>query len=217
MLESQLMQGVHYAVRPMEYGDIPEVAQIDREAFPGEWAFRSHSSYKQDLNNSSMRYIVACTKRDLSESREQIAQKPPWFRRLFNHERSPGTAENIIGFGGFWMMMREAHIIAIGVRDGYRRLGVGEALLIATIDLTATLNANVVTLEVRASNEIAQTLYRKYGFRVMGRRVRYYSSNGEDAIIMSTDDISSMPFQASFQRLKRGHAQRHVKNLARVR
>jgi ribosomal-protein-alanine acetyltransferase len=164
-----------------------------------------------------MRYIVACTKRDLSESREQIAQKPPWFRRLFNHERSPGTAENIIGFGGFWMMMREAHIIAIGVRDGYRRLGVGEALLIATIDLTATLNANVVTLEVRASNEIAQTLYRKYGFRVMGRRVRYYSSNGEDAIIMSTDDISSMPFQASFQRLKRGHAQRHVKNLARVR
>lgn len=114
-------------------------------------------------------------------------------------------------------MMREAHIIAIGVRDGYRRLGVGEALLIATIDLTATLNANVVTLEVRASNEIAQTLYRKYGFRVMGRRVRYYSSNGEDAIIMSTDDISSMPFQASFQRLKRGHAQRHVKNLARVR
>lgn len=217
MVEFHLMQGVHYAVRPMEYGDIPQVAQIDREAFPGEWATRSHSSYKQDLDNSSIRYIVACTKKDSSESREQIAGKPPWFRRLFNHERSPGTPEDIIGFGGFWMMMREAHIIAIGVRDGHRRLGVGEALLIATIDLAATLNANVVTLEVRASNEIAQTLYRKYGFRVMGRRVRYYSSNGEDAIIMSTDDISSMPFQASFQRLKRGHAQRQAKNLARVR
>lgn len=216
MVESQSMEGVHYTVRPMEHGDIPQVADIDREAFPGEWVSRSQSSYKQDLANSSVRYIVACTKKDLSESREQTAQKPPWFRRLFNHEPRPGTPENIIGFGGFWMMMREGHITAIGVRDGYRRLGVGEALLIATIDLAATLNANVVTLEVRASNEVAQTLYMKYGFRVMGRRARYYSSNGEDAIVMSTDDISSTPFQASFQRLKRGHAQRHAKNLARV-
>ena len=85
----------------------------------------------------------------------------------------------------------------------------GEALLIATIDLSATLNANAVTLEVRASNTAAQALYSKYGFKVMGRRVKYYSSNGEDAVIMSTDDITSMPFQASFQRLKAAHAEKH--------
>lgn len=200
----------------MENGDVPQVAEIDREAFPKEWAFRSHSSYKRDLGNSSIRYIVACTTKNLSAPEGREVQKPLWFKRLFSHGRRLDAPENVIGFSGFWMMMREAHIVAIGVRDGYRRLGIGEALLIATVDLATTLNANEVTLEVRASNETAQALYRKYGFRVMGRRVKYYSSNGEDAIIMSTDDITSMPFQASFQRLKRAYAERHGDILARV-
>jgi ribosomal-protein-alanine N-acetyltransferase len=217
MLKFQLMRSIYYVIRPMDYEDIPQVAQIDREAFPGEWVFRSQSAYKQDLNNPSVRYIVACNKRDVSEPEGQEMQKPPWFKRLFSSERHLNVPENIVGFSGFWMMMKEAHIIAIGVRDSYRQLGIGEGLLIATIELAQILNCNVVTLEVRASNEIAQELYKKYGFRVVGRRPRYYSSDGEDAIIMSTDNITSMPFQASLQQLKRAHAQRHREILAQVR
>jgi ribosomal-protein-alanine N-acetyltransferase len=72
-------------------------------------------------------------------------------------------------------------------------------------------------LEVRASNETAQELYKKHGFQVVGRRLRYYSSNGEDAIIMSTDNITSMSFQASLQQLKKDHAQRHPELFAQVR
>ena len=217
MVEFQLMPDAYYVIRPMEYEDIPQVAQIDREAFPGEWVFRSQSAYKQDLDNPSVRYMVACEKRDVSESGGQTMQKLPWFKRLFSYERRLNTPENIIGFTGFWMMMQEAHIIAIGLRDGYRRLGIGEGLLIAAIELAAILNAKVVTLEVRASNEIAQELYKKYGFRVVGRRLRYYSSDGEDAVIMNTDNITSMPFQASFQQLKKAHAQRHREIFAQVR
>jgi len=217
MLKFQLMPGAYYVIRPMKHEDIPQVAQIDREAFPGEWVSRSQSSYKRDLDTPSVRYIVACNKRDVSESEGQAMQKLPWFKRLFSHERHINTLENIIGFTGFWMMMKESHIIAIGVRDGYRRLGIGEGLLIATIELAQILNANVLTLEVRASNEIAQELYKKYGFRVEGRRLRYYSSDGEDAIIMSTDNITSMPFQASLQQLKKAHAQRHREIFAQVR
>ncbi len=209
MLKFQLMPDIRYVIRPMRYEDIPEVVQIDREAFPGEWVFRSQSAYKQDLNNPSVRYVVACKKRDASESEAQAALKLPWFKRLFTGERHLSISENIVGFTGFWMMLQEAHIIAIGVRNGYRRLGIGEGLLIATIELAQILNANVVTLEVRASNEIAQELYKKYGFQVVGRRLRYYSSDGEDAIIMSTDNITSLPFQASFQQLKKAHAERH--------
>jgi [ribosomal protein S18]-alanine N-acetyltransferase len=211
------MQGVHYTIRPMELGDIPQVAQIDREAFPGEWVFRSQSAYKRDLDNPFVRYVVACTNRHISESGDEALPRLPWFKRLFNHRHHLNTAEDIIGFAGFWMLMHEAHIIAIGVRDSYRRLGIGEALLIATIDLAAVLNASVVTLEVRASNTTAQELYKKYGFQVVGRRLRYYSSDGEDAIIMSTDNITSPSFQASFQRLKKAHAQRHREISARVR
>jgi ribosomal-protein-alanine N-acetyltransferase len=217
MLKFRLMPGTYYVIRPMEYEDIPQVAQIDREAFPGEWVFRSQSAYKQDLDNPSVRYVVACKERHVPESERQAIQNVPWFKRLFSYGRHLNTSEDIVGFSGFWMMMKEAHIIAIGVRNGYRQLGIGEGLLIATIELAQMVNANVVTLEVRASNMIAQELYRKYGFRVTGRRLKYYSSDGEDAIIMSTDNITSMPFQASFQQLKKDHAQRHPELFPQVR
>ncbi|NWF77872.1 MAG: ribosomal protein S18-alanine N-acetyltransferase [Chloroflexi bacterium] len=200
----------------MKYEDIPQVVQIDREAFPGEWVFRSQSAYKQDLDNPSVRYIVAYKRRGVPESGEEATWKLPWFKRLFSGERRLNVLENIVGFSGFWMMLQEAHIIAIGVRNSYRQLGIGEGLLIATIELAQILNANVVTLEVRASNRIAQELYKKYGFQVMGRRLRYYSSDGEDAIIMSTDNIISLPFQASFQQLKKAHAQGHPEILYQV-
>ena len=205
-----------YIIRPMKYEDIPQVAQIDREAFPGEWVFRSQSAYKQDLDNPSIRYVVVCKERHVPESEGRAMSKPPWFKRLFSYGRRLNTPENIVGFSGFWMMMKEAHIIAIGVRNGYRQLGIGEGLLIATIELAQIVDANVVTLEVRASNKVAQELYRKYGFQVVGRRLKYYSSDGEDAIIMTTDNITSMPFQASFQQLKKGHAQRHREVFAQV-
>jgi ribosomal-protein-alanine N-acetyltransferase len=200
----------------MQYEDIPQVAQIDREAFPGEWVFRSQAAYKQDLDNPSIRYIVACRDKHATESGGQVMPRPSWFKRVFSYERRLNTREYIVGFSGFWMMVGEAHIIAIGVRNGYRKLGIGEGLLIATIELAQILNANIVTLEVRASNMVAQELYKKYGFRVTGRRLRYYSSDGEDAIIMSTDGITSLPFQASFQQLRKDYAQRHREILAQV-
>jgi ribosomal-protein-alanine N-acetyltransferase len=216
MLEFQLMPNTYYIIRPMKYDDIPQVVQIDREAFPGEWVFRSQSAYKQDLNNPSIRYIVACKKNGVSEFEGRVGRKLPWFKQLFSHERRANIVEDIAGFSGFWMMLQEAHIIAIGVRNGYRHLGIGEGLLIATVELAQMLNANVVTLEVRASNNIAQELYKKHGFQVVGRRLRYYSSDGEDAIIMSTDNIISMSFQASFQQLKKAHVRRHPEILAQL-
>jgi len=216
MLKSQLMSGTSYIIRRMEYEDIPQVAQIDREAFPGEWVFRSQAAYRRDLDNPSMRYIVACRDKHATESGGQVMPRLSWFKRVFSYERRLNTREYIVGFSGFWMMVGEAHIIAIGVRNGYRQLGIGEGLLIVTIELAQILNANVVTLEVRASNKIAQELYTKYGFQVTGRRLKYYSSDGEDAIIMSTDNIASPPFQSSLQRLKEDHAQRHREILAQV-
>jgi ribosomal-protein-alanine N-acetyltransferase len=216
MLESQLMSATSYIIRRMQYEDIPQVAQIDREAFPGEWVFRSQAAYKQDLDNPSIRYIVARKDKDATESGRQVTPRPSWFKRVFCYEHRLDTREYIVGFAGFWMMVGEAHIIAIGVRNGYRQLGIGQSLLIATIELAQILNANIVTLEVRASNVIAQELYKKYGFQVTGRRLKYYSSDGEDAIIMSTDNISSPSFQAPFQRLKEDHARRHREILARL-
>jgi len=202
----------------MTYEDIPQVAQIDREAFPGEWVFRSQSAYRQDLDNPSIRYVVACKSADASAPPAEVVSKQSWFKRLFKGGQPyVSTHETVVGFSGFWMMLQEAHIIAIGVRNSYRGRGIGEGLLIATIELAQMLNANVITLEVRASNWVAQELYRKYGFQVVGRRIRYYSSDGEDALIMSTDNITSSPFQASFQQLKKAHAERHPEIVSQIR
>ena len=216
MLEFRLMPDTSYVIRRMGYEDIPQVAQIDREAFPGEWVFRSQAAYRKDLENPSIRYVVAYKDKDAAESPGQVVPRPSWFKRVFSYERRLNTREYIVGFSGFWMMVGEAHIIAIGVRNGYRQLGIGEGLLIATIELAQGLNANIVTLEVRASNKVAQELYRKYGFQVVGRRLKYYSSDGEDAIIMSTDNITSPLFQASFHRCKKDHGQRHRQIFAQV-
>lgn len=216
------MPEVAYLIRPMEDADIPQVTEIDREAFPGESLFRPYTSYKQEIHNSLAHYIVACIEKGTGPkpSRED-RQKKSWLKRLLGHHHlaiSTSAVQNnlyskeyIVGFAGFWTMLNEAHIIAIAVRNNYRRKGIGEGLLISVIEVATQLHANVITLEVRASNVVAQALYKKYGFRVAGNRPRYYSDNGEDAVFMSTDTITLAPFQAHFQRLKEAHSQRWEK------
>ena len=212
------MQKAGYSIRPMKEEDISQVSEIDREAFPGESLFRPYTSYKQEIHNSLARYIVACIeKEDGSHLSQRDMRKVPWFKRLFNPHRAMlvrgeqyhlHSGKYIVGFAGLWTMLDEAHITAIAVRENYRRLGIGEGLLISIIELASCLNANIVTLEVRASNLVAQALYTKYGFRVVGSRPRYYSDNGEDATLMSTDTITQASFQACFQRLKQVHSEK---------
>lgn len=214
----QIMQKVGYIIRPMKDEDISQVAEIDRESFPGESLFRPYTSYKQEIHNSLARYIVACSKEEVDqEKNQQDKEKICWFKYLFGcrhtissqgEQYNPGSVEYIVGFTGLWFMLDEAHITAIAVRSNYRRSGIGEGLLISTIELARQLNANIITLEVRASNMVAQALYQKYGFRVVGNRPRYYSDDGEDAVLMRVDGITSGSFQTIFQRLKESHRQR---------
>ena len=76
------------------------------------------------------------------------------------------------------------------------------------MDLATDLRAEFVTLEVRVSNDVAQNLYRKYGFTEVGLRHRYYHDNGEDALLMSTENLDSPPFVDSLQKLKQAHSER---------
>ena len=105
-------------------------------------------------------------------------------------------------------MAGEAHITTIGVRQAFQRLGIGELLLISTIDLALSRQAEVMTLEVRLSNRAAQELYQKYGFTKRGIRRGYYTDNREDAVIMTTDTLTSVLFQSQFQLLKRAYVER---------
>lgn len=214
MLKFPLMQNSKYIIRPMIGEDIPQVAEIDREAFPGEWMLRSLSSYQRELDNPLARYLAACTTKEmLAKLNQPTAPQLRFFRGLFHSNsiltREKRPLEYIVGFASLWLMANDAHVTSIAVRSEYRGMGIGEALLISGIELAIGLNADVVTLEVRASNQVAQILYRKYGFHVVGKRLRYYSDNGEDALLMNTDSVTSASFQSCFQRLKKDHVQRH--------
>lgn len=91
----------------------------------------------------------------------------------------------IIGYTGFWMLADEAHIISIATHPDWRGRGLGELLLLNFLYLAGEQGATLATLEVRRSNIVAQTLYLKYAFEVVGERPRYYQDTREDALIMT--------------------------------
>ena len=128
----------------------------------------------------------------------------PFHRRSYylDATRPEYTRQYIVGFSGIWVLVDEAHITNIALRQEYQGKGLGELLLIATIDLSMTLKASMMTLEVRASNLVAQKLYSKYGFTQMGVRRGYYLDNREDAVIMSTESITAPSFQAQLKQLR---------------
>jgi ribosomal-protein-alanine N-acetyltransferase len=99
-------------------------------------------------------------------------------------------------------MLDEAHITTIAMHPEYRGRGLGVLELSSMIGIAYEINAQRVTLEVRVSNTVAQNLYRKYGFMVVGTRRRYYSDNNEDAYIMTTDDINTQSYRDFYTRLR---------------
>lgn len=206
------MKRAPYVIRPMKDEDIPQVAEIDREAFPSESLFSSYASYQRDLHSPLARYIVASLEKETGVA-EQHVQSSSWLKRFFGHNHL-SSREYIIGFASLWLMLKEAHLTAIAVRSGYRHKGVGEGLLISAIELAVQLNTDVITLEVRLSNLTAQALYKKCGFEVMGRRPGYYSDNGEDALLMTIYGATSAAYQAQFERLKEAHRQKWGQTLA---
>jgi ribosomal-protein-alanine N-acetyltransferase len=112
------------------------------------------------------------------------------------------AGDEVVGFAGLWVMVDEAHITTFAVDPRWRRRGVGERLLLALLDLSVARRAREATLEVRLSNLPARKLYEKYGFRPVGIRPRYYSDNGEDALIMTTDPLASDEMRARVGRLR---------------
>ena len=207
-----------YYIRKMKDQDIPQVLEIDLDAFPTQWPHPTSSSFHHELRNKLAHYIVCY--RDNPDGRfitppggSFLTRAAGYVRYLFSHDRFFGPASStdkyrLAGMAGIWMMVDEAHIVTIGTRKTERNRGLGEWLLISIIDMAVRLGARIVTLEVRISNTPAQQLYAKYGFTIAGTRRKYYSDNGEDAYIMSTGDIRSQDYQAKFQQMKAEHHQR---------
>jgi [ribosomal protein S18]-alanine N-acetyltransferase len=132
---------------------------------------------------------------DTVQAIERASFSSPWPPNAYRSELETNRLANylvaraegeIVGYGGMWLMVDEAHITTFAVHPAWRRQRIGERLLLAFLDVAVDQGAHEATLEVRLSNLAARRLYEKYGFRPVGLRPRYYSDDHEDALIMTT-------------------------------
>lgn len=124
---------------------------------------------------------------------EEVSFPTPWTAASFTSELKDNylahyycleVEGNVIGYMGLWIVMGEAHITNIAIWPGCRGQGWGEYLLHSVMNKMFAAGILRLTLEVRVSNAVAQSLYSKLGFKAAGLRKKYYSDNQEDAIIM---------------------------------
>ena len=147
-------------IAPMTVTDLDSTMEIERQAFRQPW---SRHMYLTDLQQNKLAtYLV------LRAAPEDLGGLPP-----------------VLAYGGFWLMVDEAHIATIASHPQFRRCGLGQILLVALIDEAAERGALRSTLEVRVSNLPARHLYEKLGYETVGMRRHYYQDN-EDALIMTT-------------------------------
>ena len=89
----------------------------------------------------------------------------------------------VLGYAGAWLIFDEGHITNIAVDEAYRGRGIGIGVTQALMQYAANMGVQYMTLEVRKSNIVAQSLYKRVGFIELGVRKRYYEDNGEDAYL----------------------------------
>jgi [ribosomal protein S18]-alanine N-acetyltransferase len=124
---------------------------------------------------------------------EELSFATPWTRQSFENELNLNQFAvylvlekegQVIGYCGMWLIVDEAHITNIAVLPEFRGQKLGEAILRMIMEVAKKRGAKTMTLEVRVSNTVAQSLYRKLGFMNGGIRKNYYTDNYEDALVM---------------------------------
>ena len=212
-----------YRIDPMLVDDVAEVSRVERRCFTNPWPI---SAYRRELQAPDQNYYVvlreqveptraddpmpATNGHDGAVSHGESAARvlprrtllPIAFGRRNGAARNARREPPVIGFAGMWTVYDEAHVTTIAIEPESRGRGLGELLLVAMFQEATRRGANWLTLEVRASNEVAQRLYLKYGFTSHGRRKRYYSDNNEDALIMWSRALHDPGYQAELDRLQ---------------
>jgi ribosomal-protein-alanine N-acetyltransferase len=128
---------------------------------------------------------------------ERLSFKSPWSRQVFSEELSRSWAHvdivrrtatgRIVAFCNYWLVADEVHLLNVATHPQERNEGHASRLLAHVIDYARLAACRLVTLEVRRSNESAQRLYRRFAFKAVGVRPRYYVDDNEDAVVMSLE------------------------------
>ena len=154
---------------------------------------------EEDAQAAQDYILAASTEADLDAIMEidQLSFPVPWLRQSFADELSRPWARlqvlretrsgRVVAFCNYWLVAGEVHILNIAVHPQVRRQGHAARVLRLILAEANERHVDRLSLEVRVSNQAAQALYRKFGFRAVGTRPHYYANNGEDALLMDLE------------------------------
>ncbi len=137
-------------VADIEPADLPYCADIHASSFDKPW---SDGTLAEMLASKGMKGILA---------------------RRGNLHRESQRGKSIRGFLMYRTMAGEAEIITIATAKADRGTGIGRALLEEMIRRCLADRLEAIFLEVDEANAAAIALYRKFGFREVGKRKAYY-------------------------------------------
>ncbi|NJN20952.1 MAG: ribosomal protein S18-alanine N-acetyltransferase [Leptolyngbya sp. RL_3_1] len=160
---------------PLTPPHLAAVVKLDQRCFGGLWTL---AGYERELASPNSDLLVL----------EQLGHDAQG--KVAGHQGSPpDPASSLIGVGCCWAILDEAHITLLGIDPQVQGQGLGQWLLGLLLVAARDRGLQRATLEVRASNAIALSLYEKFGFQVAGRRQHYYN-DGEDALILWLSGLS---------------------------
>jgi len=151
-------------IRRMILQDVPAVHDLDVLSFALPWSERSFR-YEVTENDKARNWVA-----------EAVEQGKP----------------TLAGMLVLWLILDEAHIATLAVRQDHRRQGIAHCLLRVALEHARQEGARRAFLEVRAGNQPALAMYRQLGFVQTGLRLRYYHDNNEDAILMTLEELDSL-------------------------
>jgi ribosomal-protein-alanine N-acetyltransferase len=153
-----------FQIVPATVAMLPEILQLEEACFSAPW---TRKMFEAELTgNPFARFLVAT-----------------------DQTGTDSAARTIVGYHCFWIVFDELRLMNLAVHESMRRRGIGRALATEAIVRGFAQAATRAVLEVRASNEAAQSLYRQLGFVPISTRRHYYLSPLEDAVLMAMDPL----------------------------
>ena len=152
---------VGLVIRPMQDEDVPSVHELDTLSFSLPWTERS-LSYEVNQNAGARTWVA---------------------------EINEVNGNKIVSMLILWLILDEAHIATLAVHPDFRRRGIARKMMITALNAAFHEGARSSYLEVRATNQAALQMYKELGFKVVGRRSRYYHDNQEDALLLTLEEL----------------------------
>ncbi|MGL5083027.1 MAG: ribosomal protein S18-alanine N-acetyltransferase [Microcoleaceae cyanobacterium] len=188
-------------LRPLTLDQLPAAVELDQCCLGGLWTLQGYQRELESPNSELLAWVQqGVQRRETPLMEKQNPNSAPFERPIFEVGLEANGSkpvlnlaaevtltphsQSIIGLGCLWAILEEAHITLLAIHSDYQGRGLGQGMLYALLQSAWQRGLERATLEVRASNHPALSLYQKFDFKLAGQRKAYYQNPTEDALIL---------------------------------